>query len=310
MALVRLVRLRSWRQDVRKRNEMNRRTALGVITFGGAAALVATRFATIRARADSKPTIVVPRFEMPLKIPAILEPTRRTESHDEYEIVQREAEREILPAHATKIWSYQGVFPGPTIRARRNRTAVVHHTNHLSTHTVVHLHGGRTPADSDGFATDMVAAGESRTYTYPNRQRACTLWYHDHAMDRTGENVYRGLAGFYIIEDDEELSLPLPKGRFDVPLIFQDRTFDADGSLHYDTNGHIGFEGNVMLVNGVPWPRMEVSTRKYRFRILNGSNARIFSIDTEQRRSVHRDRYGRRIARRASFGQRVTARDG
>jgi FtsP/CotA-like multicopper oxidase with cupredoxin domain len=220
----------------------------------------------------------VPRFQLPLRVPTILEPTKRTEIQAEYDIAQREAEQEIFPGRPTKIWGYQGLFPGPTIRVRRDRTAIVRQTNLLPNHTVVHLHGGRTPADSDGFATDTVAPGESRTYMYPNRQRACTLWYHDHAMDRTGENMYRGLAGFYIVEDDEELALPLPKGPFDVPLILQDRTFNADGSLRYDTNGHTGVEGNVMLVNGVPWPRMDVSTRRYRFRILNGSNARLFQL--------------------------------
>src|SRR5262249_13024443 len=97
-------------------------------------------------------------------------------------------------------------------------------------------------------------------------------------MDRTGENIYRGLAGFYIIDDEEELALPLPRGAFDVPLLLQDRTFNGDGSLHYDTGGHMGFEGDVMLVNGVPWTRMEVSTGKYRFRVLNGSNARLFQL--------------------------------
>lgn len=257
---------------------MNRRNALGLMAIGGATALATTRFAVLHSRAEGNPATKVPRFELPLKIPAILTPAKRTETQDEYDIVQSEAEQEILPGHATKIWGYQGVFPGPTIRVRRGRTAVIRHTNRLSVHTVVHLHGGRTPSDSDGFATDMVMPGETRIYRYPNQQRASTLWYHDHAMDRTGENVYRGLAGFYIIEDDEELSLPLPKGDFDVPLLLQDRMFAADGSLLYSTFGREGIQGNVMLVNGVPWPRMEVSTRMYRFRILNGSNARLFQL--------------------------------
>jgi FtsP/CotA-like multicopper oxidase with cupredoxin domain len=253
---------------------MNRRTAIAAIATGGTAALAATRFATIRGRTS----ITVPRFELPLKIPATLKPVRQTENQDEYEIVQKEAEQEILPGYPTRIWGYEGLFPGPTIRVKRDRATVIRHTNNLPAHTVVHLHGGRTPADSDGFATDMVMPGEARTYLYPNQQRACTLWYHDHAMDRTGENVYRGLAGFYIIEDDEERSLPLPKGSFDVPLLLQDRVFSTDGSLRYNSRGHSGAEGDVMLANGVPWPRMEVSTRKYRFRILNGSNARVFQL--------------------------------
>jgi len=257
---------------------MNRRTALGLMAAGGASAIIATRFAITRARATSKPAITVAPFELPLKIPAVLEPTRKTATQDEYEIIQREAEQEILPGHPTRIWGYQGLYPGPTIRVRRGRTAVVRQANHLSTDTVVHLHGGRTPSDSDGFTTDMVAPGQERRYVYPNQQRACTLWYHDHAMDRTGENVYRGLAGFYLVEDEEELALPLPRGAFDVPLLLQDRRFAADGSLLYDTFGNTGIEGDVMLVNGVPWPRLAVSTRKYRFRILNGSNARPYRL--------------------------------
>ena len=215
---------------------------------------------------------------MPLKVPATLTPTRRSEAQDEYDIIQSEADQKILPDRATRIWGYQGVFPGPMIRVQRGRTVVVRQTNRLSTHTVTHLHGGRTPSNSDGFPMDMVMPGETRTYTYPNNQRASTLWYHDHAMDRTGENVYRGLAGFYIVEDEEEQSLSLPKGDFDIPLLLQDRSFNEDGSFRYETRGHTGFEGNVMLVNGVPWPRMDVSTRKYRFRILNGSNARPFQL--------------------------------
>ena len=258
---------------------MRRRTAIGLIALGGASAM-ATRFAVRRARPGARraPATTVLRFELPLKIPPVLDPTTRTETQDEYDIVQREAEREILPGRLTKIWSYEGCFPGPTIRVRRNRPAVVRHTNRLPTHTVVPFHGGVTPQDSDGFVTDMVRPGESRIYRYPNRQCVSTLWYHDHAMDRTGENIYRGLAGFYIIEDEEELAFSLPQGPFDVPLLLQDRAFNLDGSLRYDTGGHLGFQGDMMLVNGVPWPRIGVATRKYRFRILNGSNARLFQL--------------------------------
>jgi spore coat protein A, manganese oxidase len=254
---------------------MTRRTALRLTMLGGGA--ITTRLVGRRARA-AEHAIVVPRFEQPLKVPPVLDPTVRTETHDEYDIVQREADQEILPRHNTKIWGYQGCFPGPTIRVRRNRAAVVRHTNRLPTHTVVHLHGGVTPAESDGFAMDMVTPGESRTHHYPNCQRACTLWYHDHAMDHTGENINRGLAGLYIIDDEEELALPLPQGPFDIPLFLQDRAFSPDGSFHYDTDGHRGFRGDVMLVNGVPWPKLDVSTRKYRFRIVNGSNARPFRL--------------------------------
>ena len=198
---------------------MTRRTALRLSVLGGASMIARTAIGCTHA-AEPARLAAIPRFTLPLKIPPVLEPTVRTTAHDEYTIVQREAAQEILPGRVTKIWGYNGLFPGPTIRVRRNRLTVVHHTNQLPTHTAVHLHGGVTPPDSDGFATDVVVPGASRTHTYPNRQRAATLWYHDHAMDKTGENVFRGLAGFYIVEDDEEQTLPLPRGPFDVPLLF------------------------------------------------------------------------------------------
>jgi spore coat protein A len=150
---------------------------------------------------------------------------------------------------------------------------VVRHTNQLSVPTVVHLHGGATPSDSDGFPTDMVLPGQTRTYMYPNNRRAATLWYHDHAMDHTGRNIYMGLAGLYLVHDDEEQSLGLPSGPYDVPLFIQDRKFAPDGSLSYQTLNHLGAKGGVILVNGAPWPHMEVAARKYRFRIVNACNA-------------------------------------
>jgi FtsP/CotA-like multicopper oxidase with cupredoxin domain len=115
--------------------------------------------------------------------------------------------------------------------------------------------------------------GNARTYVYPNEGRAATLWYHDHAMDYTGRNVHMGLAGLYLLKDDAEASLRLPSGSYDVPLLIQDRLFDAGGGFVYDTFRGLAAKGGVMLVNGAPWPRLDVATRKYRFRIVNGSNA-------------------------------------
>ena len=213
------------------------------------------------------------RFQAALPIPRVLRPTRTDSTTDYYDIEQREARVEIVPGRQTTIWGYEGTFPGPTIKARRGRTVVVRHANRLSTPTVVHLHGGVTPPDSDGFPMDHNMPGESRTYTYPNAQRAATLWYHDHAMDHTGRNIYMGLAGLYLIEDDEEQALGLPDGDEDVPLLIQDRLFAPDGAFHYTTVNHLAARGGTMLVNGAPWPRLDVATRKYRFRIVNGSNA-------------------------------------
>lgn len=220
----------------------------------------------------------VARFQLPLRIPPVLRPVRTDDTTDYYEISQREAEVEILHGLRTDVWGYEGIFPGPTIKARRGRKVVVKQTNRLAVSTVVHLHGGVTPSDSDGFPTDMIMPGESKAYVYPNNQRAATLWYHDHAMHHTGRNLYMGLAGLYLIEDDHEAN-SLPHGEYDIPLIIQDRRFDADGSLVYEHgNGYRGAKGNIVLVNGSPWPRMEVATRKYRFRFLNASNAKIYRL--------------------------------
>jgi FtsP/CotA-like multicopper oxidase with cupredoxin domain len=202
-----------------------------------------------------------------------LTPTHTDAATDYYDIVQREARVELLPGRHTTIWGYDSTFPGPTIKARRGRTVVVRHTNRLATPTVVHLHGSVSPPESDGFPMDCIMPGESRTYEYPNRQRAATLWYHDHAMDHTGRNIYMGLAGLYLIEDDEERVLGLPDGACDVPLLIQDRLFADDGSLVYKTVNHLAARGGTILVNGAPWPRLDVAARKYRFRIVNGSNA-------------------------------------
>jgi FtsP/CotA-like multicopper oxidase with cupredoxin domain len=250
------------------RSPINRREFVA-LSAGAVAGATLTR-ATSCQDSSSRP---IPHFDVPLPIPGVLQPSRMDATTDYYEIVQREERLEILPGRHTVIWGYNGTFPGPTIKARRGRTVVVRHVNRLATQTVVHLHGGVTPPESDGFPMDYVMPGDAREYVYPNTQRAATLWYHDHAMDRTGRNIYMGLSGLYLLEDDDEGSLGLPDGPYDVPLLIQDRLFAPDGSFEYNMVNHLGARSGTMLVNGAPWPRFEVSTRPYRFRIVNGSNA-------------------------------------
>ena len=246
------------------------------------------------------------RFAVPLPIPPVLRPTRTEGGVDHYEIVQKKAQAEILPGVRTEIWGYNGIFPGPTLSTRSNRQIVVHQRNDLDVPVVVHLHGGKTPPESDGYPTDMIMPADgwlgaahpsgdmtagSRDYTYPLAQPAATLWYHDHRMDFTGPQVWRGLAGFHLIHDDAEDSLPLPGGDRDIPLMICDRAFNADGSLRYPSvdptlRDHPGVTedymegvlGDVILVNGAPWPTLEVSNTRYRFRLLNASNARRFQL--------------------------------
>jgi hypothetical protein len=122
---------------------ITRRTVAGGFGVLGAAA-IGTRFC-VRGRqgAERHGGLTAPRFQQPLKTPRVLKPTTRGETQDEYDIVQREAELEIVPGRLTKIWGYDGCFSGPKIRVRRNRPVVMRHANRLSVHTVVHLHGQR-----------------------------------------------------------------------------------------------------------------------------------------------------------------------
>ena len=270
---------------------LSRRGFLGVL--GGSALGVASFGPLLRTSPGQTAELLSSRAPLPkpfsvrLPIPPVAKPIRTDPTGDVYSIVQREVELEILPGMRTKLLSYDGSFPGPTIVSRSGRPTLVRHRNELTVPTVVHLHGGHTPAESDGYPTDLIAPQGQREYTYPGRQRAATLWYHDHRMDYTGPQVYRGLAGFHLIQDDEEDALPLPKGERDIPLMIVDRAFDEDGFLRYPSlpNGPgveddymEGVMGDVILVNGAPWPVLEVDAARYRLRILNAANARRFQL--------------------------------
>jgi spore coat protein A len=179
--------------------------------------------------------------------------------------------------HGTKVTDYEwpGGAPDPFPEIR----------------TVTHAHGLHVEPESDGYpeaweSPDGVKGPfwEKAVYDYTNRQPAATLWYHDHALGITRLNVYAGLAGFYLIRDAQEERLNLPSGDYEVPILIQDRTFKNDGSgdLYYPKEFMPEFAGDTSVVNGKVWPYLEVEPRKYRFRFLNGSNGRTFSLRLEQ----------------------------
>jgi FtsP/CotA-like multicopper oxidase with cupredoxin domain len=216
------------------------------------------------------------RRDLP-RIPELL-PTERTRSRDIYDLTIREGMAEVLPGFETPIYGYDGIYPGPTIRARSGREVVVRQRNALSFDSNVHLHGGYVPAPSDGHPMDVIAPGGSFDYHYPNEQDAASLWYHDHAHGRTSRTLYYGLLAMYVLEDGLERELELPRGDYDVPLVIADHAFNRDGSFRYLENIDLGFRGDTILVNGAVSPRMRVERRKYRFRILNGSNSRSYDL--------------------------------
>ena len=224
------------------------------------------------------------RADLPL-MPELV-PTQRRRTADVYDVFQRPGIAEILPGYQTPVYGYEGISPGPTIRATKGRTALVRQHNQLTIDTVVHLHGGFVPAGSDGHPMDLVAPGRTFVHTYPNRQDAATLWYHDHRHGETARSIYFGLAAFYLLGDEREKQLELPSGDFDLPLMIQDKSFNRDGSLRYAEDVDLGFRGDTILVNGAVAPRVAVKQRLYRLRFLNASNARSYSLVLGQGREM------------------------
>jgi FtsP/CotA-like multicopper oxidase with cupredoxin domain len=229
----------------------------------------------------------IQRFAQPLAIPKPLTPVRRTENTDYYQITMQRALKEFVPGVSTEVWGYNGQVPGPTLEVQRGRRVVVRHINALPRRhptrgyvpaTSVHLHGAPNRPQYDGYANDLTRPGQYKDYVYDNEESARTLWYHDHAVMHTAENVYMGLAAFYLVRDAAEDRLQLPTGRYDIPLVLRDVILGADGALVYDDDGHKSLQGDIILVNGVPWPVMRVERRKYRFRILNGSLSRGYRL--------------------------------
>jgi spore coat protein A len=256
----------------------------------------------------------------------------------------------------TTVWGFGAAgqppsYPGPTFLARQGRPAKVRwesalprehllpidtsvhcgpHREKRESHcrpyvrTVVHLHGGHVPDHSDGYPEAWFTPGfaevgphwSRKVYDYPNDQEAATLWYHDHALGITRLNVYAGLAGLYLITDENEERLrqtgALPDRRYEIPLLIQDRSFKRDGSLLYageieEAEGPAPkrrevqdplteapvrsvepeFFGDTILVNGKIWPVLEVEPRHYRLRLLNGSNARFYRLTLDSGQAFH-----------------------
>jgi spore coat protein A, manganese oxidase len=246
-------------------------------------------------------------FVDPLPIPPILEPagvhpdpTNSKLAIPHYRVAMQEfrqrLHRDLQP---TRLWGYGGCVPGPTIETISGKPLLVEWINQLpdkhflpidyrlhgamgqpQVRTVVHVHGAKAPPESDGYPEDWYVPGKSASYYYPNHQDAAALWYHDHAMGINRLNIYAGLFGSYVIRDDAEDALNLPRGKYEIPLLICDRMLDSRSQLLYPVSGIPGapwipeFFGDLNLVNGKIMPYLQVEPRKYRFRVLNASNAR------------------------------------
>ncbi len=249
-------------------------------------------------------------YSRPLPIPDVL-------TGADLRIPMREAEVAILPGPRTRMWTYGGSFPGPTVRRPAGATTRVrfeHRLPRAAGELTVHLHGGHNRCTEDGQPGGLTAAqpqslycdissgltasesgndlliapGGARTYTYEQvedggPERAAFQWYHDHRLDRTAENVWRGLAGMWIVDDDVDASLPLPRGRRDIPLMLADRSFDRRNQLTDPFAAQRrppddGVLGRHVLVNGAVLPFHRVAPVRHRLRVLNASQFRAYEL--------------------------------
>lgn len=236
-------------------------------------------------------------------------PTHPTHSADWHRKAERQHRmayqsclHEWLPGVQTPCFGYNGLVPGPTIRARFGEPLVIRATNLLDVEASIHLHGAHSPAHADGHPCFYIFPGESRDYYYPNivpkhdngtfdyNESPSTMWYHDHGNDVTAHNVAHGLAGFCLFTDDVEENLIanriLPavdnpdgtQGNYDIPVAFSDQRLNPDGTLYWDPFDHDGRIGDIFGANGVAQPFMNVERRKYRFRFLCASLARVYQL--------------------------------
>jgi spore coat protein A len=213
----------------------------------------------------------------------------------------------------TRVWTYEGSMPGPTIEARRDQPILIEWINALPAahflpidHTlcgagrdqpdvraVAHVHGARVPPESDGYPESWVRPGQSITAVYPNQQDAATLWYHDHAMGIERLNQYAGLMGVYLVRDPHESSLGLPDGPRELPLVICDRWFGQDGQLRYSVSDDPAAPWvpeiycDAHLVNGALFPYLDIEPGRYRLRVVNASNSRFYYLSLDPGLPVH-----------------------
>jgi spore coat protein A len=304
---------------------ISRRNFLAKSSVAAAAALVGKRSWAAAGTEPKYGTEVDPnifeKFVDPLPMPPVAvsagfrpDPTDPKRTLPYYRISMRASEvrvhRDMKP---TTFWAFGGAVPGPTFETRSGEGLLVEWENALpekhflpidhkihgaepdkpEVRAVVHMHGAKAMPESDGYPEDWFVPGKSAIYHYPNNQDAAMLWYHDHALGINRLNVYAGLVGAFLIRDQVEDSLNLPKGKQEIPLVLFDRLFTKDGQLLYPVSPDpespwvSEVYGNSVLVNGKLFPYLDVEARKYRLRLLNASNGRFYHLSFSNKAEFH-----------------------
>ncbi|WP_198953442.1 multicopper oxidase family protein [Kitasatospora sp. CB01950] len=266
---------------------MNRRTFLTLAALSGT---TATAGLAAGCGSDAEPHPAPPPLDLstPLRIPPLLNPATEPDGLRRFELITFAGQSELLPGKPTTTWGFNGAYLGPTLRAGRGDRIAMTVRNTLPEATTVHWHGMRLPAAMDGGPHQLIAAGGHWSPSWTVDQPAATTWYHPHPHGTTSRHVYRGLAGLFLIDDDQDTRLPTAYGTDDIPLILQDKKLTERGGLDGDPmSGPFGILGDRILVNGTYNPRFTVTTARVRLRLLNASNARMYHLAFADRRTFH-----------------------
>ena len=261
---------------------------LSIVALGVAAVLAFGTWIFVSYQDAKVDTVGKVKFDRELAIPEIAASTVEPDGTRVFDLDIQRGTTDLGKAQRTRTWGINGTFLGPTLRAARGEKVRIEATNRVGEPTTLHWHGMHLPAGwaaAPHHLTAPVTSGRPRWTSPPPPP---TLWYHPHLHGKTASHVYKGLAGMFILDDERERSLALPRtyGVDDLPLIVQDKSFDDDGQLDDGASifSNLGTLGDEILVNGTPGPYAEVTTEAVRLRLLNGSGGRTFTFAFDDRR--------------------------
>lgn len=286
-----------------RRKKLSRRALVIGGSVAGCCVIVPTAaVGTIAVRAvigpDSRSNVGDLDFQNPLAIPPLADSTINEQGQKVFDLTLQTGETDIVPNGTTSTWGVNGPFLGPTLRATRGDKVAFTLRNELPEETTIHWHGMHLPAAMDGGPHQTIPAGKEWNPYWTIDQPAATLWYHPHPHGKTADHVYHGIAGLFLLDDDESASLQLPDeyGVDDIPLIIQDKNVKDNGEFDFSPAsfldslsgaGNFGILGDKILVNGTYNPHLDVTRTRMRFRLLNGSNARFYNIGFSDDRPFH-----------------------
>lgn len=219
-----------------------------------------------------------------LPIPPLLEDKNPEAGKAEFDLIVQAGKTEFLEGYEANTFGYNGNYLGPVIKVNKGDDVKINVHNTLGEPTTVHWHGLEVPGEMDGGPHQVIVPNTIWEPYFTINQPAATLWYHPHLLHKTGEQVYKGLAGLFYIEDENSERLDIPKeyGVNDIPLVVQDKSFTDKGEIPYDLNMNdliTGFLGDTILINGAINPELDVRNEVIRLRFLNGSNARTYQFN-------------------------------